>query len=255
MIRCLVFAAALALSACSPPRGQPPKTTPATSSPSPARAALTQAEADALFVDTVWRFGRADRSVIAARIVLRPGGIIEGYTHPNERSWAIVDGALAFRNDKGETITRFDRAGPAAEPTGSLFLGGTFKPNANVTHVLTRLPEPQSAASGDLYAYAAASCDAPLPGAGRVRLQARAGSLLASYRLADDAPDKSRQASVSQGGVFVLPAAELVDVKVDAGANAELLFEDGAIARLGEGAFAQPFTKAARETACAATRG
>ena len=77
--RRLLGCAVLALvAACSPPSSTE-KATDAPVAEAPVAAALlalTQQQAEALFADFAWRFGRGDGSVIAARIVLRPDGAI-----------------------------------------------------------------------------------------------------------------------------------------------------------------------------------
>lgn len=91
--------------------------------------------ADSL-IGIVWKFGRADGSVIAARITLQPDGKIQGYYHPNEDHWGLDSGTLVFYNPSNQAITRFTKS---VESDGITVLSGTFLPDPSITHVLTEV--------------------------------------------------------------------------------------------------------------------
>lgn len=84
----------------------------------------------------VWRFGRTDGTVLAARITLLPGGRIQGYSHPNEDHWGLENGKVVFYNASNQAITRFSSN---VQTGGVTVLSGAFLPNPAITHVLTEV--------------------------------------------------------------------------------------------------------------------
>jgi acetyltransferase-like isoleucine patch superfamily enzyme len=56
-----------------------------------------------------WCFVRDTGEHPTAPIKLLEGGVIEGYTHENEKSWAWVNGHVAFMTAAGKVSTLFDR--------------------------------------------------------------------------------------------------------------------------------------------------
>ncbi len=94
----------------------------------------------------VWRFGRADGSVIAGRIALLADGTIQGYHHPNEDHWGLESGKVVFYNASNQAVTRFTSS---AQEGGVTVLRGAFLPNPAITHVLTEIERvPASPAAG-----------------------------------------------------------------------------------------------------------
>lgn len=82
-----------------------------------------------------WRFGRTDGSTICRILQLTPGGGVVNYNHPEEASWALLDGCLVFRNEAGETTTRFRIA--SADRGGLTLLGRRMQIEGEPeTHVL-----------------------------------------------------------------------------------------------------------------------
>jgi len=81
----------------------------------------------------VWRFGRADGSVIAARITLLPGGRIQGYSNPNEHHWGLENGKVVFYNASNQATTRFLTNKQEGDVT---VLRGAFLPDPTTTHIL-----------------------------------------------------------------------------------------------------------------------
>jgi hypothetical protein len=55
-----------------------------------------------------FEFGRVDGSRIGT-ITLLQTGEFAGYQNPNERSWAIENGRLAFRDESGLVTTVFSK--------------------------------------------------------------------------------------------------------------------------------------------------
>lgn len=91
-------------------------------------------------LEKAWCFVRNTGEHPRSPIVLRPGGKIDGYDHLNERSWAWVDGHLAFLSAKGSVTTLFDRVLSEAP----MVLEGDFLPSskdAQVVHQLRELSE------------------------------------------------------------------------------------------------------------------
>jgi len=87
-------------------------------------------------VGIVWRFGRTDGTVIAARITLQAGGKIQGYSHPNEDHWGLENGEVVFYNASNQAVTRFSSNVQTGVVT---VLSGAFLPNPAITHVLTEI--------------------------------------------------------------------------------------------------------------------
>jgi len=84
----------------------------------------------------VWKFGRADGSVIAARIELLPGGRIGGYSYPNESRWGLEGGKVVFYDSGGRPTCRFESV---QQQGGLVVLSGPFLPDKRITHVLTEV--------------------------------------------------------------------------------------------------------------------
>jgi hypothetical protein len=57
----------------------------------------------------IFKFCRTTGTLISETVILEPGGKIAGYSHPNERSWAVEDGNLVFKNGNGAITTVFDK--------------------------------------------------------------------------------------------------------------------------------------------------
>lgn len=96
----------------------------------------------------VWRFGRADGSVIAGRIMLQAGGTIQGYHHPNEDHWGLENGTVVFYNASNQAVTRFTTS---TQEGGVTVLRGAFLPSPAITHVLTEVeaaPAPPEGGDG-----------------------------------------------------------------------------------------------------------
>ena len=64
----------------------------------------------AILMDSVWRFSHVSGAMVVAGVTLRKGGKIDGYSHPNEDSWALESGELVFINADGHVSTRFNVA-------------------------------------------------------------------------------------------------------------------------------------------------
>lgn len=88
----------------------------------------------------VWCFVRDTGEHPRVPVMLREGGVIEGYDHANERSWGWVDGHVAFFSANGKVSTRFDRV-VSEQP---LVLEGEFllgQKNGKVVHQLRELTQ------------------------------------------------------------------------------------------------------------------
>lgn len=125
----------------------------------------------------IWRFLRADGSVIAPAIRLLPDGRIEGHAHHNESSWALHDGCLHFVTHDGRSSTVFDHA-DRAEP-GSVRLRGQYRlaGEHGVWHVLEQADARAALALGVTEAL-----DVDKHGV-RLRASARVRSLLAEHKV------------------------------------------------------------------------
>ena len=55
-----------------------------------------------------FRFSRVTGYLIHERVVLEPGGILEGFRSHNEATWSVESGNLVFRDPTGEITTVFD---------------------------------------------------------------------------------------------------------------------------------------------------
>lgn len=204
-----LFAAVLA-AACWPQqqgKNQPPPSAGAGANAAPAAPPTAE---ELPFVDTAWRLARADGATLAARLVLRAGGRIEGHAGADEASWGVADGALVFKNSAGAVATRFDRIARSLDNRDVLL--GTFAPDASVTPVLTR---EEGAALIDA-ARAACAIDANV-------YSVKPDNEVA-YRLAADPPAAggmqaaARRARVPAGGVMRLAKSEVQTI-VSAGAT------------------------------------
>ncbi|MFF9490451.1 hypothetical protein [Streptomyces sp. NPDC014676] len=90
-----------------------------------------------LNVEGKWfQFARADGSITTSLLRLRGGGVVEGHSHPNERSWAQEDGTLVFRDGDGRVTTRLT---DTRSQFGRVDHSGPFLPNPGVTHQLRQL--------------------------------------------------------------------------------------------------------------------
>jgi acetyltransferase-like isoleucine patch superfamily enzyme len=125
----------------------------------------------------IWRFLRADNSVIAPAIRLLPDGRIEGHAHPNETSWALHDGCLHFVTHDGRSSTVFDQA-ERTEP-GRVRLRGQFRLGGEhgVWHVLE-----QADARAKLALGVAEAIEVDARGV-RLRASARVRALLAEHKV------------------------------------------------------------------------
>lgn len=198
----------------------------------PAQPALAQAEITKRLENSAWRFSRADGAVIAARIVLRPGGQIEGLCQPNEAGWAVQDGYLVFVDAAGAWVTRFDRMG--VDKMNDELLFGAFKPDAKAVHVLTRLPD--EAGREPVFLSKPEACAAPLPQPGHVRIFAETKPARVLFRLAADAADKpAREADIGPMLSMELPQSEWVSVTPKPVSGVKVLFDDGQFAATGSG--------------------
>ena len=95
---------------------------------------LTEEQLTARF----WSFGQAGQPPLARYLRLAAGGRLAGYSHDNEKSWALQDGVLVFLDRYGCVTTRF--AAIAESPEGRLTLSGAFLPDAAITHELWEVP-------------------------------------------------------------------------------------------------------------------
>ena len=95
------------------------------------------------FCQRVWRFARADGSIVVPELRLLPGGRFLNSRHANESTWRIRDGRIDFLNVAGDVTTTFTdaRSDPdaRAEFTGK-FLGN---PDSDTIHTLNEV-KPQS---------------------------------------------------------------------------------------------------------------
>jgi virginiamycin A acetyltransferase len=91
--------------------------------------------------EKAWCFVRDTGEHPAAPLILRPGGVIEGYSHDNEKAWAWVDGRLAFLTSTGKVSTLFDRVLSETPRVleGDFLLGHTG--SKKIVHQLRELPQ------------------------------------------------------------------------------------------------------------------
>ena len=59
---------------------------------------------------TFWTYGLLDCLPFTPFLVLAPDGLVGNYRHPNEDSWLVQDGRLAFMSDRGVCTTLFEAA-------------------------------------------------------------------------------------------------------------------------------------------------
>jgi acetyltransferase-like isoleucine patch superfamily enzyme len=91
-----------------------------------------------------WCFVRDTGEHPAAPIKLLEGGVIEGYTHENEKSWTWVSGHVAFVTASGKVSTLFDRvvSESPAVLEGEFLLGASNgKKVVHQLRELTQYPE------------------------------------------------------------------------------------------------------------------
>jgi len=100
---------------------------------------LTQSEKVSMsdIVGKSWRFGRTDGSTIATSIQLLPNGKIDGYYHPNESRWALVNGMVVFYHESGVPSCKFYTV---QRRNGKFVMSGkVLIDNSGNTHVLEEL--------------------------------------------------------------------------------------------------------------------
>ncbi|SEM49279.1 Acetyltransferase (isoleucine patch superfamily) [Pseudomonas sp. ok272] len=85
-----------------------------------------------------FQFCRADGSHEVARVRLLPGGIIDGYLHKNESSWALFEGDVALLTRDGRPSTIFNRV---TKTDGKIVLEGDFllRPELKIVHQLRQV--------------------------------------------------------------------------------------------------------------------
>lgn len=81
----------------------------------------------------VWKFGRADGSVISEKIRLQKDGKIIGYQSANEKTWGKKNGVIVFYNSDKVITTKFEYY---KKIKGVWYLSGTFLLDSNITHTL-----------------------------------------------------------------------------------------------------------------------
>lgn len=81
----------------------------------------------------VWKFGRADGSVISEKIRLQKDGKIIGYQSANEKTWGKKNGVIVFYNANKVITTKFEYY---KKFKGGWFLSGTFLLDSGITHTL-----------------------------------------------------------------------------------------------------------------------
>ncbi|MGW4687952.1 beta-L-arabinofuranosidase domain-containing protein [Streptomyces sp. NPDC004244] len=86
--------------------------------------------------EKLFQFARADGSIITSILRLRAGGVIEGHSHPNERSWAQEGGTLVFRDVDGRVTTRFTET---RAQFGRVDHSGPLLTDPRITHRLRQL--------------------------------------------------------------------------------------------------------------------
>jgi acetyltransferase-like isoleucine patch superfamily enzyme len=88
-----------------------------------------------------WCFVRDTGEHPTAPIKLLEGGVIQGYSHENEKSWSLINGHVAFMTASGKVSTLFDRV----VSESPMVLEGNFLLSANnakkVVHQLRELTQ------------------------------------------------------------------------------------------------------------------
>jgi virginiamycin A acetyltransferase len=88
--------------------------------------------------DKYFKFSRLDGSYPHGPIKLNRDGSIYGYSHNNEASWTIIEGAVAFLNKSGDVSTLFDKV--SLHQNRLTMCGGfLIKPHLNITHKLEEI--------------------------------------------------------------------------------------------------------------------
>jgi DUF1680 family protein len=98
---------------------------------------LNQTEPD--LTKQVWRFARADGTILSQPVRLLSNGRLQSHSHPNEALWGLVDGVLVFFTESFVATTRFDSV---TMEGGVTVYRGTFFPDPSIVHVLTELYAP-----------------------------------------------------------------------------------------------------------------
>jgi DUF1680 family protein len=101
---------------------------------------LNEVEPDLL--KQVWRFARADGTLLSQPVRLLSNGRLQGREHPNEAHWGLVDDVLVFFTETFVATTRFDSV---AMEDGVTVYRGTFLPDPSIRHVLSELYSPAPA--------------------------------------------------------------------------------------------------------------
>jgi len=83
-------------------------------------------------INKVWWFGRPDGGANTTQMRLLSDGRIVGYSHPNEKRWAIEGNALVFYGADGKPTTRFNNF---RREKGRLIISGPFLLDDR-THIL-----------------------------------------------------------------------------------------------------------------------
>lgn len=86
-----------------------------------------------------FRLSRIDDTSSVEPIRLMRDGTIYGHSHPNEHSWRIVNGRIAFLNKEGVVSTLFNRY--EIDGNGKLLMSGDFvlKPQLSIQHKLQQI--------------------------------------------------------------------------------------------------------------------
>jgi hypothetical protein len=93
-------------------------------------------EIDLDFTSMLWSFQRVGRrDLLGAEVRLLPNGMIDGYSHPNERTWNYgpQPATIEFRNGSNQVTTFFHTLKTTS--AGAMQFTGTFT-LAPITHVL-----------------------------------------------------------------------------------------------------------------------
>lgn len=84
----------------------------------------------------VWEFSRSNQTVIAEQIRLLEGGLIEGYSHPNEARWGFDGDLVTFFDQSGAASTRFTLR---LEQHGKQVLSGVSLLDTSIRHLLSEV--------------------------------------------------------------------------------------------------------------------
>ena len=100
--------------------------------PTPSRSSVDPQ----IFMLGVWRFFREAGVVATEQMRFLPDGSIGGYSHDNERRWAINDGIPCFLRENGEITTKFDEDISIGE---RFMLRGSFISDPSIKHCIERV--------------------------------------------------------------------------------------------------------------------